>query len=330
MTTVRTQFTTRKESVKFKILAPVPFRFVFELSEHLAPTCVGDAFRKVLIFQHIDYKTKLYYDIILAMKSKIAVINNGIKRTVTNLTGQRFGKLVVESYSHSEGKIGTYWNCKCDCGKTTISTRNRLLQGKHLSCGCLKGQARIKHTVGERFNRLVVSSYKKGGFRECLCDCGNKLTTRGRDLRSGKTQSCGCWNLESSSIVGSQTGYKNCFRNSRNYDWSINHNGKTIYLRSGYEYIYALHLIRNSIDFAYEPKVFILGDGVRYIPDFFLTKENLWVEIKGKMSAQSQTKIDLFKKTAKQKIEVLFWDDLKEKLPKEMTYRKLLKSRRIC
>ena len=49
---------------------------------------------------------------------------------------------------------------------------------------------------GQRFGRLVVlSDAPKNGKRRmsyCLCDCGNFITTRNHNLRSGETLSCGC------------------------------------------------------------------------------------------------------------------------------------------
>lgn len=50
------------------------------------------------------------------------------------LTGQRFGKLLVDSFSHSN-RFWTFWNCTCDCGrKVNIQGRN-LRSGGSRSCG---------------------------------------------------------------------------------------------------------------------------------------------------------------------------------------------------
>lgn len=50
--------------------------------------------------------------------------------------------------------------------------------------------------TGERFGRLTVIQYshnQKGmAMWSCQCDCGNVVTTRGKDLRRGFTKSCGC------------------------------------------------------------------------------------------------------------------------------------------
>ena len=59
--------------------------------------------------------------------------------------------------------------------------------------------------VGEKYSRLTVTKeaepyYSPKGRKcrmyECLCDCGNTITVRGSDLRSGRTQSCKCLNKE--------------------------------------------------------------------------------------------------------------------------------------
>ena len=57
--------------------------------------------------------------------------------------------------------------------------------------------------TGQRFNRLIVIERdveKKDKSRQawwkCKCDCGNELSVRGQSLRSGNTQSCGCYGFE--------------------------------------------------------------------------------------------------------------------------------------
>ena len=79
-----------------------------------------------------------------------------------DLTGKRFGKLIVLSFSHSE-KGFTYWNCKCDCGN------EKIIRGTYLtsrtkptkSCGCL-----IKEVVSNNLpeHRCVTHSMSKTKF----------------------------------------------------------------------------------------------------------------------------------------------------------------------
>ena len=60
--------------------------------------------------------------------------------------------------------------------------------------------------VGQKFGRLTViskneevSKQKKSLHWNCKCDCGNEKIVDGRNLRGGKTTSCGCLNKELSS-----------------------------------------------------------------------------------------------------------------------------------
>lgn len=71
------------------------------------------------------------------LKSEMA--KNNIKRlhcVSKDLSNKRFGRLKVIKLINDEGKSS--WLCKCDCGKITNATTNRLLSGSTKSCGCLK------------------------------------------------------------------------------------------------------------------------------------------------------------------------------------------------
>ena len=57
-----------------------------------------------------------------------------------DMTDQRFGRLVVKSYSCYE-KVGAFWNCVCDCGAELEVSRNALVTGKTQSCGCFRKEA---------------------------------------------------------------------------------------------------------------------------------------------------------------------------------------------
>lgn len=59
--------------------------------------------------------------------------------------------------------------------------------------------------TGMKFGRLTVDSFAgynvtPGGYKckmwNCTCDCGNKVTVRGKSLTGGVTRSCGCYQRE--------------------------------------------------------------------------------------------------------------------------------------
>lgn len=61
------------------------------------------------------------------------------ERFKAKLDGKRFGRLLVVKDSGRRSKhMACYWDCLCDCGKTTqVSTRN-LMNGHVMSCGCIR------------------------------------------------------------------------------------------------------------------------------------------------------------------------------------------------
>lgn len=76
-------------------------------------------------------------------------------RKKPNLTGQRFGALVVLREGERRPSVTGYghlaWFCQCDCGgSTTVITAN-LTKGRTQSCGCLQhtGDARRTHGMAK-------------------------------------------------------------------------------------------------------------------------------------------------------------------------------------
>jgi hypothetical protein len=54
---------------------------------------------------------------------------------VIDMTGQRFGSLVVAARAESAGGQAK-WRCRCDCGAETIVSGGDLRSGHSKSCGC--------------------------------------------------------------------------------------------------------------------------------------------------------------------------------------------------
>ena len=57
--------------------------------------------------------------------------------------------------------------------------------------------------TGKKFNKLTVIEYvgsdEKGKPNyKCLCECGKETICRGENIKSGRTKSCGCFNIERS------------------------------------------------------------------------------------------------------------------------------------
>lgn len=54
-----------------------------------------------------------------------------------NLTGRTFGNLKILSRSQKKG-TRVYWNCLCSCGNSKEIRGNDIVNGKTLSCGCIR------------------------------------------------------------------------------------------------------------------------------------------------------------------------------------------------
>lgn len=121
-----------------------------------------------------------------------------------DLTGQRFGRLIVLEKAPSKNKK-VYWKCQCDCGNIIETRGDRLKAGRVKSCGCYAidkvkevGHKNAKDMLGQKFGFLTVverSPVIKNdhcAYWFCKCDCGNVVEVSGVNLRTGNTKSCGC------------------------------------------------------------------------------------------------------------------------------------------
>ena len=125
-----------------------------------------------------------------------------------DLTGQRFGKLVVLKRIK---KRGSFWFCRCDCGTEKLVRTNNLRGGSAVSCGCHRkaildslrwGKCRHFDLLGKRFGRWTAISYISNPDHTtawlCRCDCGTERPVLTRSLRAGVSTSCGCLLVEKS------------------------------------------------------------------------------------------------------------------------------------
>lgn len=131
----------------------------------------------------------------------------GIYDRKIDLTGRVFDKLTVISengyYEYPNGERDYKWLCKCECGNyVTVRGNSLKAEGNH-NCGCYRKELRVTddEMIDHRFGMLVVveraePEYATDGALisrwKCKCDCGNEIIVKGRELRNGSRQSCGC------------------------------------------------------------------------------------------------------------------------------------------
>ena len=118
-----------------------------------------------------------------------------------DLTGKRFGRLVVLSKERVQGKAGARWKCHCDCGKDVEVRGSSLRNGQTKSCGCRNGTL-LK--PGGHFGHLTVirdakpddkphwKSHTRGKLHVLGCVCGKELVLPGSMVAAGAVGSCGC------------------------------------------------------------------------------------------------------------------------------------------
>lgn len=124
---------------------------------------------------------------------------------VLDYIGKTFGKLTVlrealpTERNRSQKGVQLIVNCDCGSGREFPLPPSRLA-GKNIqkSCGCLN---KVHDLTSMKFSKLTpieVDTSHKGKYVKwiCKCDCGNISSVLAGSLRSGNTQSCGCFNKQ--------------------------------------------------------------------------------------------------------------------------------------
>ncbi len=154
-------------------------------------------------------------------KRKIVFYNKAIDKAKSEI-GKKYNRLTITDIDY-EKSYDSYFNkkyhriyvrTKCDCGEIPPPNQLAAIQCGHIkSCGCSKfnNPLRVEDLTGQKFGRLTVigrdlqrdeEEYKNGTRTNahwlCKCDCGNPQikSVTGYQLKTGHTQSCGCYASE--------------------------------------------------------------------------------------------------------------------------------------
>ncbi|GAA0774429.1 AP2 domain-containing protein [Clostridium subterminale] len=73
-----------------------------------------------------------------------------------DLTGQKFGRLIVIKAIGKTGKGNYIWECKCKCGNIVNIVSTHLVQGNTRSCGCLKTETSNTSGNNDRFKGTKI------------------------------------------------------------------------------------------------------------------------------------------------------------------------------
>ena len=103
---------------------------------------------------------------------------------IIDITGNRYGNLVVVKRAESSKRGVAMWECMCDCGNKTVVSGSNLRNGLVKSCGCLRKIPKttthnMSHTklyrkwaaIKRRCTNPHDKSYKDYGMRNIkMCD----------------------------------------------------------------------------------------------------------------------------------------------------------------
>lgn len=98
---------------------------------------------------------------------------------IEDISGEKRNMLTakkIADFRNSQGDL--LWECVCDCGKTTYTTRDKFLSGHTKSCGCLKNLSLEKHpnwkdgvSFVSKFLRRSIREWKQASFQATNYKC---------------------------------------------------------------------------------------------------------------------------------------------------------------
>lgn len=102
------------------------------------------------------------------------------KRKILDITGQKYGRLLVLSVIHQKGKVR--WRCLCDCGKEHITSSSFLINGNVKSCGCLNRELTMERNFKHGMTHTPEHKSWVGIIQRTTSNrlpCANRYINRG-------------------------------------------------------------------------------------------------------------------------------------------------------
>lgn len=111
-----------------------------------------------------------------------------------DLTGQRFGRLLVLDRATNDAQGRARWRCACDCGNEAVITRHHLRDGRTKSCGCLRRDvaSELNHTHGFASKGGVKPTYRI--YRSMLSRTTNPRDASWKNYGGRGITVCDRWN----------------------------------------------------------------------------------------------------------------------------------------
>lgn len=111
----------------------------------------------------------------LNLKHNVSMIEDSTKLIAPSwgvkakLTGRIFGRLLVLGIAGSGKRGSTYWDCVCQCGRTTTVLGVSLANGKTKSCGCYGQEFPSRRVHGHATKRFTTREYRAWCSMKARC-----------------------------------------------------------------------------------------------------------------------------------------------------------------
>lgn len=134
---------------------------------------------KVLGFDHISNDGASYWLCECSCKNRTRLVVRGynlkvgktlscgcLRRESNDITGQRYGRLIVLGLDYVDAEYRTYWLCECDCGNRVTIRKDELTGGHTISCGCYNREELVKRFTkhgmsGSRLYKIWVGMIQR-------------------------------------------------------------------------------------------------------------------------------------------------------------------------
>ena len=82
-------------------------------------------------------------------------------RKVKDLTGMKFGRLIVFERCGSDKHKNALWLCKCECGNEIVIRGSHLISGNTTSCGCYQKEKMKEQWQDKEFRQMQSEKMKE-------------------------------------------------------------------------------------------------------------------------------------------------------------------------
>ena len=93
-----------------------------------------------------------------------------MKAILPDLTGQKFGRLMVKHWTNQKNNGIKLYLCECECGKTKTVRADHLNNGNTKSCGCYRNE-RVKEgriAAGYNYSGVFLTYRELVGLGKCV------------------------------------------------------------------------------------------------------------------------------------------------------------------